>query len=69
MVDDLPSEDGDMGKAYKSLDMLTQVNSEGKNILHFATINKDKELIAKIVFWDSDSNQVRSQKDAKKKTA
>lgn len=36
--------------------------------MHYATINKDKELIEKIVYWDSDTGKIRKQKDSKNKT-
>lgn len=49
--------------------MLTQTDFSSKNLLHFATVNKDKELIELIVFWDSDTGKIRKQKDAKNKTA
>ena len=50
---------------YKSL---TLTDTTGKNILHHAVINKQKDLISRIVAFDTDHSQLRKQKDAKGKT-
>ena len=49
---------------YKSI---THTDSTSKNILHHAVINKQKDLISRIVAFDTDHSLLRKQKDAKGK--
>ena len=59
--------------------ILNQVSNEGaldyqsllpgdicsKNVLHHAVINKQKSLIERLIYLDSDHSQLRKQKDTK----
>jgi hypothetical protein len=46
---------------------LVAVDITHKNVLHYAVINKCKELIVRLIEMDSDHSQLRKQKDTKGK--
>ena len=46
---------------------LLAVDITQKNVLHYAVINKCKELVVKLIEMDADHSQLRKQKDSKGK--
>ena len=47
---------------------VTQIDSTGKNVLHHAVMTKQKELVQRFIFIDSDQKTLRNTRDARNKT-
>lgn len=57
-----------LGNEVVTYEVLFETDSQGRNLLHYATINQQKELIQILVKLDADKMQMRLVGDNKKKT-
>ena len=57
-----------LGDDIITYEVLCETDSQDRNILHYATINQQRELIEVLVRLDADKRRLRLQSDSKKKT-
>lgn len=57
-----------LGPEIFTYSVLKDSDSQGRNVLHYAVINQDKELIRRLVLLDADKSEMRNHEDSKRKT-